>query len=342
MTNFQSQKRLVQDYSSAFESSDDPGSVLESFTTPDYHWRGMHPFYEHDGSANVMARFWTPTLASFRALQRREDIFFAGSSKSDYDRSAPEADWTCSMGHFAGLFDKDWLGIRATGWLTMIPYAEFHRIENNKIAETALFIDIIKVMSQAGQYPLPPQTAADIINPGPRTHDGVLLEPQNPVEGIATLELTEAMTQVLDELNRSGDDHCSPDVLRATWDDNMLWYGPAGIGSTYTVERYQQQHQYPFRENLGDKVFNGHVARFAEGNYAGWFGWPNLNNTSRGGFLGMTACSKSSEMRVVDIYRREGNKLVENWVFIDVLHYLYVQGLDVLERMRQINSTCNQ
>ena len=42
------------------------------------------------------------------------------------------------------------------------------------------------------------------------------------------------------------------------------------------------------------------------------------------------------EMRVVDIYRRDGKKLAENWVFIDILHWLSMQGLDVLMRMRQL------
>jgi hypothetical protein len=41
-------------------------------------------------------------------------------------------------------------------------------------------------------------------------------------------------------------------------------------------------------------------------------------------------------MRVVDIYRRDGNKLAENWVFIDMLYFLKQQGLDVLERNRQL------
>ena len=41
-------------------------------------------------------------------------------------------------------------------------------------------------------------------------------------------------------------------------------------------------------------------------------------------------------MRVVDIYRRDGDQLAENWVFIDLLHWLYMQGLDVLARMRQL------
>jgi hypothetical protein len=54
--------------------------------------------------------------------------------------------------------------------------------------------------------------------------------------------------------------------------------------ASYTIERYQK-HQYPFRENLTDKVFNGHIARFSEGNYCG-FGWPNLSNRNKGGFLG--------------------------------------------------------
>jgi hypothetical protein len=40
-------------------------------------------------------------------------------------------------------------------------------------------------------------------------------------------------------------------------------------------------------------------------------------------------------MRIVDIYRRDGDKLAENWVFIDLLHYLSMQGLDVLARMRE-------
>jgi|TARA_B110000116_G_C16763971_1_gene549851 hypothetical protein len=35
-------------------------------------------------------------------------------------------------------------------------------------------------------------------------------------------------------------------------------------------------------------------------------------------------------MRVVDIYRRDGDKLAENWVFIDLLHWMSMQGIDVL------------
>ena len=48
--------------------------------------------------------------------------------------------------------------------------------------------------------------------------------------------------------------------------------------------------------------------------------------------MGLPA-STPADMRVVDLYRRDGDKLAENWIFIDILHFLNMQGLDVLARM---------
>ena len=193
-------------------------------------------------------------------------------------------------------------------------------------------------MDQAGHYPLPPMTGAAFIYPGPRTHDGLLFEEQNPDEALKTMEVLNKMISDLNELNKSGSYGCPPEVLEKTWNKDMIWYGPTGIGASYTIRRYQKQHQLPFRENLTDKVFNGHIARFAEGNYCGFFGWPNLTNKNKGGFLGLPKSDVEAEMRVVDIYRREGDKLAENWVYIDILYYLYQQGVDVLDRMREMKS----
>ena len=43
-----------------------------------------------------------------------------------------------------------------------------------------------------------------------------------------------------------------------------------------------------------------------------------------------------ADMQVVDIYRRAGDKLVENWVLIDIPYWLKQQGVDILERSRGI------
>jgi len=329
VSNFQKEKSIIRAYMNAFDNADigNLETTLTALTTPNYHWRGMHPFYEQRGARNVVSEFWAPLKTSLTSLQRREDIFFAGQNIYANDGEI----WTCSMGHFLGLFDEDWLGISATRKMLFLPYAEFHRVEGDKIAESALFIDIIRVMQQAGLDPFPHQTATAIIQPGPRTHDGLLRDAHNPQEAKDTLDLVEDMVADLSALNNSGDNRPPPELLARTWHDDMIWYGPAGIGAAFTIPRYQEQHQYPFREQLGDKVFNGHITRIAEGNYAGWFGWPNLNNRNLGGFLGLPKSDILAEMRVVDIYRRDGDKLAENWVFIDILYYLIQHGIDLLK-----------
>lgn len=332
MSDYQSQKALVLDYYRALEAAnaETVASVISQFTASDFQWYGVYPFNEQRGAEAVAEAFWHPFLNAWGSVQRRQDIFIAGTSEID------QTDWTISMGHLMGLRDRPWLGIPASRKLGFLRYADFNCVRDGKIVRSGFFCDLIGVMHQAGIHPLPPQTGASFLYPGPRTHDGIQLESQPPGESRKTLELVNRMVADLTELNQSGDDFPPPELLARTWHEDMIWYGPAGIGATYTIPRYQEQHQYPFRGGLKGKVFNGHVCRLAEGNYAGFFGWPNLTNTPTGGFLGLPASDTPADMRVVDLYRRDGDKLAENWVLIDLPWWLKQQGLDVLERTRQI------
>lgn len=333
MTELQDGKALVLDCFAALEAAEpaQAAQVLGRFTGPDYRFRGVHPFNELHGAQAAAETLWRPLLTSFTALQRRQDIFMAGLNQVDGFKSL----WVTSMGKFLGLFDADWLGIPATGKIALLPYCEFHRIEGGRIAESAFFCDILSVMKQAGLRPLPEQTGAEIVNPGPRTQDGLLFSEQDEAESQKTLRLITRMCGAL-----VADYLCSPDdVLERDWHEDMLWFGPAGIGATYTISRYQQQHQEPFRRGLNNIEFQGHVLEHAEGCYGGWWGWPNLTMNPGNGFMGLPASERSVEMRVVDMYRRCGDKLAENWIFIDLLHYMKLQGVDVLERCRSIHRT---
>lgn len=330
MGSNQENKTLVLAYFSEMASATPAtvGSVLKNYTTDDYEWLGMHPFNEQQGADAVAEVFWKPFIRSWAPIQRRQDIFMGGINEISGDA------WVTSMGHFLGLFDRDWLGIPATRKIAMLRYAEFNCLRGGKICKTALFVDIPDVMNQAGVYPFPPQTAASLTIPGPLTHDGLMFDEQAPAATRKTLDLVNQMRM---DLNSHDDSFQSDqDELLKTWHEDMLWFGPAGIGSAYTTGRYNEQHQSPFSDNLGDVVFNGHVCRYAEGHYAGWFGWPNLTMTPKGGFLGLPGSDRRVDMRVVDMYRRQGDRLAENWIFIDLLYFLYQQGLDVLDRTKFI------
>ncbi len=334
----QGAKRAVLGYCRDLDraSETEIAAVIRKHTAYDYQWRGVHPFGEQSGADAVAEAFWSPLRESFTSLQRRPDVFLAGVDVASGDGAV----WVCQMGHLLGLFDRPWLGIPPTGRMCLIRFCEFNRVDAEQIAETALFVDVISVMRQAGHYPLPPQTGAAGVHLGPLTHDGLLFHAQDPDEGKATMQLVDRLVKDLAQANQvaneTGDNRVPRSVLEATWHSDMIWSGPDGVGATYTIDRYEQQHQYPFRLNLTDKLFNGHVARFAEGDYACFFGWANLTNVASGGFLGMTGSNEPADMRVADVYRRDGDRLAENWVFIDLLHWLGMQGLDVLVRMRQL------
>jgi len=327
---FQTEKDVVRALYAAMKdaTADGIAAVLADHTSADWHWRGMHPFYEQYGATDVAASFWTPFLTSMTSVQRREDIFFANENSLD----GADGIWVVSMGHLMGLFDQPFLGIPASRKITMLRYAEFNRVLNGKIVETAMFCDLIHLMHQAGLQPLPPQTGQHLIQPGPRTHDG--LQYDGAADGSETLELINRMIGDI-AANSNAKDVVAPrdatpqEELSRCWHDQMIWWGPDGIGATYTIDRYVEQHQRPFRPQLEDRQFHGHVAKLAEGNYGGFFGWSNLSVTPTGGYMGLPAGPRA-EMRVVDIYRREGDKLAENWIFIDLLHWMNMQGIDVL------------
>jgi len=334
MERFQQAKATVQDFFNSLEraSEKEVFEVLQKYTSSDYRWRGVYPYREQEGIESVAKNFWVPLKKSLKHIQRRQDIFIAGDNEIDGKQ------WVMSMGHFMGLFDEEWLGIRPTGKMINLRYAEFSCVEDGKIKETGLFIDIIGFMLQAGVNPLPPSTGNYFVYPGPRDHNGLLFEDADPKEGKDTLALVNKMVQDLSDLNDSGAMGCPPETLEKAWSKEMIWYGPGGIGASYTIPRYQLQHQLPFRNNLKDKKFNGHQCRFAEGNFACFFGWPNLSNTPTGGFLGLPGGEVRGDMQVVDVYYRKGDKLLENWVFIDIPYWLKQQGVDIIKRTATIEN----
>ena len=137
MADFQQQKSLVLSFYSELEkaTSETIDQVLTEILVPDFHWYGVHPFGEQEGTESVAQAFWRPLLKSWIRVQRRQDIFFAGTSEID------QTDWVVSMGNLMGLFDHPWLGIPASRRMSFLRYAEFLCVENKRITRGAFFCD---------------------------------------------------------------------------------------------------------------------------------------------------------------------------------------------------------
>ena len=144
------------------------------------------------------------------------DIFMA----DEYSLTEGKDVWVASMGHLIGLFDKPWLGITPTGKIAFLRYCEFNRVEDAKIIETAMYFDIPQIMMQAGVNPFPPQTGARLVQPGPATHDGLMIEPE-PIEKVKK----NAVCYQCDDFRFGAVEQQSESLakFRRTWREDMIW-----------------------------------------------------------------------------------------------------------------------
>ena len=331
MADFKREKQRVKSFYDDLDTAEisDLPQAMGRHCAVDLRWCGFSPFDRIDGAEAVAQQFWTPLRSSLSSMRRRIDVFMAGENFITDTGGI----WVASMGHLMGLFDQPWLGIPPTGKMAFLRYSAFHRVQDDRIAETAMYFDIPHLMLQAGLRPFPEQTGAHLVQPGPQTHDGVMFENQPPEAGQKTMQV---MNQMIADLGQWQGGLPLRDELRRTWWEDMIWWGPAGIGATFTIDRYAQQHAGPFRASFDQRSPTQHRCRIAEGHFSGFFGWPNFTAVPIGGFMGMPATGRPGEFRVIDIYRREGDKLAENWIFIDLLHFWKMQGVDILKRTTEI------
>lgn len=310
-----------------------PGGTVAAMTphlAPEYQWRGVHPFHTLSSAEEVARHFWDPIKSAMGPLQRRPDIFFGGLNQIDGWQSI----WVVEMGHLMGLWDGPWLSLAPSRKLGFLRYCEFHRIEGDRIVETAHYIDILNLLAQDHRSPIARATGLDTLSPGPLTHDGLLYDDQSAAEGERTVALIAAMVAEL----RGGGLTSPDDHLSKFWTHDMGWYGPGGIGASAFYKGYNRGHTEPFESQLEFDGFTEHVARLGEGKYGGFFGYPSITLRSNG-YLGQPKSDVPSDMRIVDIYRREGDKLAENWIFIDLPHFFNMQGIDLLEQVSSLEPT---
>lgn len=312
-------------------------TVLESYFDTNSIVNITSPFEELNGIEAASEEFWTPLFNSFPDIENQPYILVAG----DYEGRS----YVSCTGNFIGTFAEDWLGISATQQPTWLRYAAHFMIEDEKIVKAWYFFDVLDIMRQAG-FNFFPNRGIECIAPPPMTGDGMVTYKTAAVSGQKTLDLTNAM---LDGLGSYDGKTLSSMGQEQFWNvEQMMWYGPAGIGTTRGLKGFQKNHQVPFITAFPDRgitVKEGkeYFTQIGDGNYSCDFGFPAMYGTHSGdGWLGLKATGKEITLRVVDYWRREGDTLKENWVFIDMIHVLKQLDIDVFdlldkEKQQRIN-----
>lgn len=318
---------------------------LAELATPGSSWRASHPMNEVVGPEPAHSAIWKPLKQALPDLERRDLVFVAGSYRGRTLFAA--------MGHYCGTFRRTWLGIPATGRSIALRYGEVWELDpSGQVLQANLLWDVLDVMRQAGVWPLAPSLGVEAMWQAPLTVDGLRLEPSDPTISRDSIEQTLMMHKTLAEF----DDHgkLSREALiampqRNHWHPKMMWYGPAGIGSTRGLEGFVDGHQLPFRiafhrpQGSFEKVNAerarhgaGHYIRIGDGPYSVTGGWPSVYAVHNGGgFCGMPPTGRPVLMRVMDFYLHQEGLIRENWVPLDMLDLFRQMGIDLLARMNE-------
>ena len=303
--------------------SEDGAEALLAVLAADVTLHSCRPLDRADGRDAVRSALIAPLLDSFAGLEERLDILIGGSFSG--------SDWTASTGHLAGIFAKPLFDIPATGAPAFLRFGRFDRWEDGVVVEMILLFDLPDLMMQGGVWPLARPLGRLILPPGPATRDGVAAAPGTPSEAAHSLKLVEDMIAGL--MRYDGQELASMAMIDF-WTRDFWWFGPAPIGSFRGHADYERGHQRPFLTAFPDRIGGNHRCRIGERSYVASTGWPSIRAThSGGGWLGLPPTDKPITMRVMDFWRRDGDRLAENWVFIDVPDLLAQLGLDVFARM---------
>lgn len=292
----------------------------KDFFAADANINTVHPFNASKGPDSHWASVFEKLLAAFDGLYRRVDILMGGRFEG--------GGWVSATGYWVGHFQAPFLGIAPTGRMAHLRFGEFHRMADGRSVESYIFLDIPELMMAAGSWKLPMPPGHTGILHGPATPDGLQLHANHPAEGAKSFAQT---TEMLSKLN-------TPDESwRPYWHPNMVWYGPAAFGTYLGVDRFsgfQRPFEKCFEGWAGGSAGSGrtkHFTRFGDGLYTCSGGWPSLSGTSVKPFLGQPATGKMTFFRVCDWWRREGDLLMENWVFVDIPYAMLQFGVDVFE-----------
>ena len=111
---------------------------MTKYFTESFAWRGNQGCGTKNGIKEFQRNWQWPLRAAFTDRDYKTDQFLA------------DGEWAACFGHIEGTHSGTFMGIPATGKRVKIPYMDFWRIEDGRIADNPVSVDFASVMMQLG------------------------------------------------------------------------------------------------------------------------------------------------------------------------------------------------
>ena len=297
----------------------------EAYLDKELRYFGPAPIGKLTGCSAYFHRVAEPLIRSFPEARKSPYLFLAGDDNGDR--------WAAATGNITGVMKSCWLGIPAADEPRTLRFGEFYRFKGDKIAEIRCLFDIPGLAAQSGISLLPQVRTCDPVPPGPAYAEAIMLgRKADPNDTRLTRKLVEDLVTGCNKLN--GSDLASQE-LDHFWNEDMVWYGPWGVGSTNGLDDFFRNAQGPSVNSFPGRRGTWPKDCFiAEGHLAAFTGWPSLVGRFDGvPFCGIAPTGGTINQTIMDFYVRTGEKLAENWVFIDLIEFAASCGVDLMARM---------
>ncbi len=105
----------------------------------DFLWRGNQGCGTKRGVAEFRRNWQLPLRAAFTDRDYRTEHFMA------------DGEWAACFGHIEATHTGPFMGIAPTGKRVRIPYMDFWRVEDGRIADNPVSVDFAAVLAQLGR-----------------------------------------------------------------------------------------------------------------------------------------------------------------------------------------------
>lgn len=321
--------KLVHDYIHTAMTAplDGLADAIRPFFADDFKCYAFAPVDDCHSIQDIAVKFWTPIRKAFAPINRTTTIDINGTCAFD------ENEWVCGMGMYEGRFSENLYTIPATNALNYVRFADFYQVINGKITMAYKLMDYVGLMIRTGVSPLPKSLGSDVDTVFPRTQDGCIYTTADPK---STQQSHNIMTGMLADLLQTK--KTKNGTQDSIWADDMVWYGPSGIGTFYGMDGFSV-YRNAFLNTFPDRDYGVHYGVISKNNYACLTSWKAVIATHKGsGWLGLAPTGKIVSMRLADFYCIKDGKITENWVLLDVIDVFRQLGVDIFDIVEKIQT----
>ncbi len=320
---------LIQDYiktalNTPFESLAD---AIRPFFADTFTCLAFRPVEQCHTVEHIAEKFWIPLRMAFGNLNRVAGVEMDGicALEGTY--------WVSGCGMYQGQFEHPLYTIPATKTLNSVRFMDFYQIENGKIVMAYKLMDYIGLMIRTGVCPLPPSMGSNDDTVAPRNQDGLLFGDADPTLTAQTQKIAMGMLSDLLHAKRT-----QTDTQTSVWADDMVWYGPSGIGTYYGIDGFDM-YRRAFLNTFPDRDYGFGHAQISKDNIACIVGWKHVVGTHMGsGWLGLAPTGKVVHMRVADFWYLVDGQIAQNWVLIDIIDIFHQLGIDLFDMIDKIHN----